>query len=515
MRFLDAKIAPGFVRKETSVRSTNTPSGSDDNEQPSLPARAALNILVAVVAAVGMGAVVYAFASSPLNSAGVDWPLLVVLIGLAVVAERTDLSMYGASRVSLAFIPIFAALVSSGTVGLALVVPPAVIASAWGRPVHKTFFNFGTLMIAGLAAHAVFDSFNGVDYRRDWPAILIPATLAGGANFVVNSVLVASAISLSSRTAIMKVWLENFMWLLPHYIILAFISLAIVAAYDAMSIWGIIVFLVPPVMMRFSIKQYLDRTSKSVLDLRHAHIQLQHAHDQVTAAMTSLGKAYDGTLRSLSNALDLRDSETGGHSERVADLTMAIAAEMGIERNSEYWRYISWGALLHDVGKIAIPDHILRKPDKLDADEWQIMRTHARAGNDILMAVDFLVPVAEMVYSHHERYDGHGYPRGLVGEDIPLGARIFMIADAFDAMTSDRVYRRAMPAEEALAEILRNSGTQFDPAAVRAFLSVYQKRFVGTVHHRHFVGSMHGRGATPELSDSLKKAIAEAAGLEN
>jgi putative nucleotidyltransferase with HDIG domain len=266
-------------------------------------------------------------------------------------------------------------------------------------------------------------------------------------------------------------------------------------------------------MMRLSIKQYLDKTTKNVMDLRYAHSELQEAHDMVTAAMTSLGNAYDGTLRSLVAALDARDSETAGHSERVADLTMAIATEMAIPTDTDQWRYISWGALLHDVGKIAIPDGILRKPGPLTPEEWEFMRTHPKAGADILRSVDFLIPASDIVLAHHERFDGAGYPRGLAGEEIPLGARIFMIADSFDAMTSDRTYRSAMPAEEALAEILRHSGSQFDPAAVRAFLAVYQKRFVGTVHHRHFAGPQ--RGATLELSESLKKAIAEAAGFDN
>lgn len=157
-----------------------------------------------------------------------------------------------------------------------------------------------------------------------------------------------------------------------------------------------------------------------------------------------------------------------------------------------------------------MPDGILRKPGPLTNEEWVTMRTHPRAGSDILCSVDFLVPVAEIVLSHHERFDGAGYPRGLAGEEIPLGARIFMIADTFDAMTNDRVYRKASPLEEALAEILRHSGSQFDPAAVRAFLAVYKRRFVGT-SNKH-TGSSRPR---MELSDSLKKAIAEAAGLES
>ncbi|HSP55705.1 MAG TPA: HD-GYP domain-containing protein, partial [Dehalococcoidia bacterium] len=291
-----------------------------------------------------------------------------------------------------------------------------------------------------------------------------------------------------------------------HYVVLGFIGLAMAASYEALGFWGLFVFLAPTVMMRFSQKQYLDQTTQNVIRLRKAHENLQSAHQQVTEAMTSLGRAYEGTLKSLVTALDARDAETAGHSERVAELTMAIAAETGIQPGTDEWRHISWGALLHDVGKIAIPDGVLRKPSSLNDEEWQAMRTHPGTGHDILQTVDFLRPAAEIVLAHHERWDGGGYPRGLRGEEIPVGARIFMVADAFDAMTSDRVYRAAMPAEEALAEILRHSGTQFDPASVKAFLSVYQERFVGPgLGHRH---------ANPELSDTLKKAILEAAGME-
>ncbi len=140
------------------------------------------------------------------------------------------------------------------------------------------------------------------------------------------------------------------------------------------------------------------------------------------------------------------------------------------------------------------------------------MRTHPHAGYEILRQVDFLAPAADIVLAHHERYDGKGYPRGLVGDQIPLGARIFMIADAFDAMTSDRTYRSAMPAEEALAEILRNSGTQFDPAAVMGFLSVYRRRFVGAGQQKG-AGS-HSHDGEPKLSQALEQAIREAIGAE-
>jgi putative nucleotidyltransferase with HDIG domain len=467
-----------------------------------------------VVASCTAGCIILAagLASPPEH---LDWLFLGALCALAVSAERTDFTMYGDSRLSLAFIPIFAALSAFGLTGLAILVPVTVAASAWGRPFHKTAFNFGALMIAGAASVAVLNAFAGIPALDGWPEDLIPAAIAGAANFAANSVLVACAIALASRSSLRSTWTDNFLWLLPHYVILALIGESIVAANAAMGLAGVAVFLAPPLMMRLSIKQYVDRTSRSTIELRQAHGQLQQAHDQLTAAVASLGNAYDGTLRSLVAALDARDSDTAGHSERVADMTQAIATEMGIDPQSDQWRYIVWGALLHDVGKIAIPDEILRKPGGLAPDEWEAMRAHPSIGFEILQSVDFLRPAGEIVLAHHEKFDGSGYPHGLAGDDIPIGARIFMIADAFDAMTSDRTYRSAMAPEEALAEILRHSGTQFDPAAVRAFLSVYQKRFVGTVHHRSFVHSALAGGTHRELSDSLRKAIAEAAGLED
>ncbi len=507
MQLSGATVQQGFVRPAASVspaQATVTPRGADStSHQRSSGLTPALQVLIWMVSITGAALVLY----GGVSAGSIDWQALLLLAGLAVLAERLDLSLYGDSRVSLAFVPIFASAILSGMAGLAIVVPLAMIGSSVGsdRPLYKTAFNFGALMIAGGASVLVLHAFGAAAQPDRWPLVLAPALLAGSVNFIVNSVLVALAIAISGRSSIRRVWNEHFLWLSPHYLMLSVLALAIASAYVAMGFWGIAVFLAPATMMRLTLKQYLDRTARSVLELRQAHENLQSAHEQLTAAMTSLGRAYDGTLRSLVAALDARDTETAGHSERVADLTMAIAAEIGIEKDSDEWRKISWGALLHDVGKIAIPDHILRKPSSLTESEWDAMHTHPRAGYDILQSVDFLAPAAEIVLAHHERFDGGGYPNGLAAEQIPPGARIFMIADAFDAMTSDRAYRQALPAEEALAEILRNSGTQFDPAAVRAFLSVYQERFVGS----GIVGA-----SRQHLSESLKRAIMEAAGLE-
>ncbi|HSP54440.1 MAG TPA: HD-GYP domain-containing protein, partial [Dehalococcoidia bacterium] len=405
-----------------------------EHPHATLDRRAVLGVLVAVVTVGGTGLAVY----GGVNQGQVHWDAILILAVLAVLAEAFDLSLYGDSRVSLAFVPIFGSAVLSGLSGLAVVVPAAVVASSLGRPAYKTAFNFGALMVAGGASVAVLRAFGEDAGPGDWPAIIGPAAVAAVVNFMANSLLVAAAISLETRLRAADVWRENFMWLTPHYVVLGFIGLAMAASYEALGFWGLFVFLAPTVMMRFSQKQYLDQTTKNVIRLRRAHENLQTAHQQVTEAMTSLGRAYEGTLKSLVTALDARDAETAGHSERVADLTMAIAAEMGLQPGTDEWRHISWGALLHDVGKIAIPDGVLRKPSSLNDEEWQAMRTHPGTGHDILQTVDFLQPAAEIVLAHHERWDGGGYPRGLRGEEIPMGARIFMVADAFDAMTSDR-----------------------------------------------------------------------------
>src|SRR5271168_4357433 len=165
--------------------------------------------------------------------------------------------------------------------------------------------------------------------------------------------------------------------------------------------------------------------------------------DQLQATLRDLERSYDITLQALGDALDLKDKETEGHSRRVTAFTMAIARAMGLP--NEQVATIARGAFLHDIGKMAIPDKILNKPGKLDAEETAIMREHCFKGYQIVKKIPFLKEACEIVYSHQECYDGSGYPRGLKGEEIPLGARIFAVADTLDAMISDRPYRKALP----------------------------------------------------------------------
>jgi ribonuclease P protein subunit RPR2 len=176
-------------------------------------------------------------------------------------------------------------------------------------------------------------------------------------------------------------------------------------------------------------------------------------------------------VRALAAALELRDDATGRHAERVTELALILAREIDAGLAAE--PALAYGFLLHDIGKIGIPDALLLKPDRLSPGESRLMRTHPELGEQIVAEIPYLAGIArEVILSHHERWDGSGYPRGITGDEIPLAARIFAIADAYDAMTSDRPYRAALTIEEARSRIAEGAGTHFDPALVRVFLDL-------------------------------------------
>ena len=211
-----------------------------------------------------------------------------------------------------------------------------------------------------------------------------------------------------------------------------------------------------------------------VLERREYHALLEQRVAEATrdlaATLRELEDTYRSTLEALGSAIDTRDLGTHAHSRRVRGYSLVIARTHGVSEPE--LRDIEHGVLLHDIGKIGIPDAILLKPGPLTPAEWKIMRTHPEIGRTILAQIPFLRNAVPIVYHHHERWDGTGYPLGLRGEAIPIGARIFAVADAFDAMTFKRPYSQAIALEDARTEIQRCAGTHFDPAVVRSFVSL-------------------------------------------
>ncbi len=202
----------------------------------------------------------------------------------------------------------------------------------------------------------------------------------------------------------------------------------------------------------------------------------------------------------LSTALDIRDKMTHRHARRVARMAVAVAKEMGLDKQQVL--EIEYAAALHDIGKIGVADSILRKAAPLDAEEWRDMRRHSELGYEILKGIDFLRDAAEIVWAHHERYDGKGYPRGLGAEEIPLGARVFGVVDAYDAMTSRRPYRQAMSREQACIEIARNAGTQFDRTVVESFLVVIRRSPEGQYEEQDAFAPPTSRGPEQKRDDA-------------
>ena len=229
------------------------------------------------------------------------------------------------------------------------------------------------------------------------------------------------------------------------------------------------------VWLESSARVILDRKTDSVIEIQTASRDIterKNAEKALLNAHDSLQEAYQRTIEGWVHALDLRDRETEGHTQRVTELTIKVAETLGFSK--EELTHIRRGALLHDMGKMAIPDNILQKPGPLNELEWEKMRRHPMYAYEMLSPISYLHPALEIPFCHHERWDGSGYPRGLKGEAIPLVARLFAIVDVWDALRSDRPYRKKMPRREVIRYLREKSNHLFDPKLIDVFLTVIE-----------------------------------------
>ncbi|MBE3577042.1 MAG: HD-GYP domain-containing protein [Limnochordales bacterium] len=279
-----------------------------------------------------------------------------------------------------------------------------------------------------------------------YPEDLVALFLAGGVKLVVNIFLVNGIILLDGKTNLRTALRSGLgSILVPYVALMPMACLMVVIYYSPARMIGILLFLVPLLFARYSFLAYLE--------LRQSHLE---------------------TVEALAAALDAKDSYSKGHSDRVAKLAKETAEVMGLRAGKV--EEIEYAGRLHDIGKIGVPDALLNKPGPLTAEELSRVRQHATLGADMIKPVSFLRNVAEIVRYHHEWYDGGGYPGGLREEQIPIGARILAVCDAWDAMTTDRSYRRALDPQEALQRLRAGAGTQFDPRVVEAFTKVLARR---------------------------------------
>ncbi len=446
-------------------------TGSLQRLQSDAELRRTVLLRVTMVAEAVFGLAAFAFAAPHFSG---SLPLFFTLLALNLAAERMPISIYGDSLITVGFVFTLPILGIFGPAGGAITGPLEALARRVGkepldlRLVRNACRGAGIYAVAG-ALYAQLTPVNPGSLSLS----MIPAGLAATAmTFTLSAVFISNSVSLRTGQSFSSVW-ANHRWVAVHYLGFGIVGLSFLASYVGLGYWGILGYLAPVFMLRLSTKQYVDKTAENVQKLKEQNKALETANIEIRNVSDELRVTYGATLEALINALEARDQETKGHSVRVARYMINIAEALGVAPGSQDWLDMQHGALLHDVGKIGVADAILRKPAQLTPEEWESMRKHPRIGYDILSEVRFLKGAAEIVLAHHERWDGNGYPRGLRAEEIPLGSRIFMVVDTFDTMTSDRVYRKALTTQDALNEILRCSGSQFDPRAVEAFLDIY------------------------------------------
>ncbi len=324
---------------------------------------------------------------------------------------------------------------------------------------YRVLFNLAEPVISVLAASAVFYRIYGgpplaLRPATSFSAVLLPAAALASVYFLLNSSLTAVAVASETDSSPYRVWRQHFVWLSLNYFGGASVAILLAINWPNLSLGALGVVVPLVVIFWFTFKLTMDRV------------------EDANKHLTELNRLYLSTVETLAMAIDAKDQITHGHIRRVQTYAVGLAKAIGVTDSTEI-RAIEAAALLHDMGKLAVPEHILNKPGKLTASEYDRMKLHASVGAQILSAIDFPYPVVPIVRHHHENWDGTGYPDGLSGTNIPLGARIMAVVDCYDALTSDRPYRPALSDEEALTIIEERKGTMYDPTVTEAFVNVH------------------------------------------
>ena len=396
---------------------------------------------------------------------------------LAVITQLLQTgNLYGKSSVSVSMAVNFAAALFTGIPGVACVSAAIVLAHYFQRrpAPYKTAFNWATHVLAG-SAPVLAIALLGIPVQlSSLPLLAMPIAVASLAFYVIETGLIAIAISLSEGMSLIRTWNERYKWLASHYFVLCVMGLFVAVAYGALGVLGIIVFTLPVVMMAYVQRQYVLRTEDSVQELQRMYEELTCANGEVVEASRAIRQLNDELFITLAKIIDARDPYVAGHAAKVAEYATAIALEMDLP--AERVEHVRQAALLHDIGKIAISEQVLHKPGELTGEEYEYFKTHADMGAEFLETSQGLRHLAPFVRHHHERWDGTGYPDGLREEQSPLEARILAVSDAIEAMASDRPYSRASSMIEIVAELKRCAGTQFDPSIAEAFVRVVERK---------------------------------------
>src|SRR5438874_549517 len=355
-----------------------------------------------------------------------------------------------------------AVLLYGPAAGTVIVVLDALVISFWiskrhDEP-HRALFNLSAPAVSvWCSSHLFFYTAHIAPLVKEpspLNAILPALVLFALTYFLLNSWLITFVIALERRLDPIKVWVRSFLWLSLNYFGGASVAFLLVSYNRTIDIGYVGVIIPLLLVLYFTFKTTMGRVEDA-----DRHVE-------------QINRLYLSTIETLAMAVDAKDQITHGHIRRVQIYAVELAKRLGVKDDRQL-KAIEAAALLHDMGKLAIPEHILNKPGKLTGPEFDKMKLHAEIGADLLSAVKFPYPVVPIVRHHHERWNGEGYPAGIAGTDIPLGARILAVVDCFDALTSDRPYRPRLTTEDAFAIILKGRGSLYDPLIVDTFLKAY------------------------------------------
>ena len=418
---------------------------------------------VFVPATVVAGAAICVYSGWSLFSSPVpvEWLVLLVLTVGAGLATLRVPAMPISFAISDTFIILSALIVGPAAGALSAALDGLVLSFRMvenRRETARVLFNMACLSIATWVAGQVFFSLAGADPVREGPLgalrLLGSMVVFGTLHFALNSGLVAAAVAIDCRGSIVEIWRKHFssLWMSSFGGTFAAMLMLVLARQSAIEV----VILIAPLPVLLYVA------------LRHA---LGRAADQIDH-LGKMNRVYVATIEALAQAVDAKDQVTHDHVRRVQEKSLRLAERLGVVDDGQL-QALKAAGLLHDVGKIGIPEHILNKPGRLTPSEFEIMKRHPAIGADILSVIGFPYPLIPIVRHHHENWDGTGYPDGLAGEGIPIGARILQVVDCFDALTSDRPYRRAMSDADAMTIVIERSGTMYDPRVVSALLELY------------------------------------------
>jgi diguanylate cyclase (GGDEF)-like protein/putative nucleotidyltransferase with HDIG domain len=419
-----------------------------------LPLSARLYVLAVIVA--GTGLFVACLTETRVDQPALLGALLVLSAASAALKVNLPLTTSG-STMSVSYAVDFASLLLLGPNPTMLVAAGSALSqchvnSKGGNAIHRTLFSMASLVITVQGAGWVFHALGGGTHPLSMAELARPLVAGATVYYLLNTLLVATAIALSSGDRISTTWQMNFLWSAPSYFVGA--GAAAVAAWlvGYAGYWLALLTFAPVYFMYRTYKVYMGR------------IEDQQRHVQQTSDL------HLATIEALARAIDAKDQTTQTHIRRVQEYAAGLARAAGLSAGEI--QGVKTAALLHDIGKLAVPEHILTKPGPLTQEEFQKIRIHPEVGAEIIAAVPFPYPVAPLILSHHERWDGKGYPHGLAGDRIPIGARILTVVDYYDAVTTERPYHKALGQQSAIAMLKHEAGRALDPRLVATFVEI-------------------------------------------